>query len=56
MSQERTTSEEQRGAEYYLPGTPAMSPSDGRLERFLKTLFRRRGRIRADRQHERSDR
>lgn len=56
MSQERLTSEAQRDAEYYLPGTPAISPSNGRLERFLKSLFRHRGRIRVDRQHERIER
>ncbi|WP_187433089.1 hypothetical protein [Natronococcus pandeyae] len=55
MSQEGLTSKEQRGADCYLPGTPAISPSGGRLERFLETLFRRRGGIRADRRHERVD-
>lgn len=55
MSQEGFTSKEQHDAEYYLPGTPVISPSGGRLERFLGTLFRRRGKIRADRRHDRVD-
>lgn len=29
--------------ENYLPGTPRISTEPGRVERFLKRLFRRRG-------------
>jgi len=30
----------------YLPGTPTVSSEPGRIERFLKKLFRRRGELR----------
>jgi hypothetical protein len=45
---ERTDERDERSAEfdYYLPGMPTPSTSPGRVERFLKRLFRRRGGLR----------
>ncbi|ARS91205.1 hypothetical protein [Natrarchaeobaculum aegyptiacum] len=43
------------GPAFYLPGTPTSSTSD-LLERLLKTLFSRRGRVRADRKRDRTNR
>lgn len=45
---ERNDERSERSAEfdYYLPGMPNPSASPGRVERFLKRLFRRRGGLR----------
>lgn len=40
---EQTASADQTDIKYYLPGTSQMSNEPGVVERFLKTLFRRRG-------------
>ncbi|MFT4923227.1 MAG: hypothetical protein ACI8XM_002453 [Haloarculaceae archaeon] len=40
---EQTASSEQTDTKFYLPGTTTMSNEPGVVERFLKTLFRRRG-------------
>lgn len=40
---EQTASPEQTDSKFYLPGMPEMSNEPGVVERFLKTLFRRRG-------------
>lgn len=40
---DRTDEVEQHELEYYLPATAQLSPEPRRVERVLKTVFRRRG-------------
>lgn len=32
--------------DFYMPGTPRLSTGEGRIERFVKSLVRRRGKLR----------
>lgn len=34
---------------YYMPGTPRLAAENGRIERFVKSLLRRRGGLRSAR-------
>lgn len=43
---DRTDATELRDLEYYLPATPNVSTDPGPVERFLTSLFRRRGSVR----------
>jgi len=45
-SQSRNSDVEQADLAYYLPGTPTVSSKPGRVERFVRKLFRRRGTLR----------
>ncbi len=58
-SSEQTAPEQSESAEphrpdFYLPATPTPAAID-RLEKLVKSVFRRRGHIRADRHRERED-
>jgi hypothetical protein len=43
MAEKGDETTEQSEFEYYLPGMPSLSAAPGRVERFVTTLFRRRG-------------
>jgi hypothetical protein len=40
------TDSEREPLDYYMPGTPRLTTGDSRVERLVKSLFRRRGGLR----------
>jgi hypothetical protein len=45
-TQNYQTDSESKPLDYYMPGTPQLSTGDSRVERLVKSLFRRRGGLR----------
>ena len=56
MKNTRIDSDDQYGVDYYLPGTPTAFETPDSLIGALEQLFRPRGRIGAEREHEETNR